>query len=97
MAYYDLGKVEQEMKISIGSGATLSNTTNDGTRNLVDIITVDDLGITNAAYGVNNNNAEIQVSTGTSSWFTSDNYDDNKYNITTENGNYVLRRIDEDE
>lgn len=56
VAIYDLGKVEQEMKVNISSDATL--TTNSTTRNPFDIVTFSDLGVTNPAYGIYSGDVE---------------------------------------
>lgn len=56
VAIYDLGKVEQEMKVNISSDATL--TTNSTTRNAFDVVTFSDLGVTNPAYGIYSGDVE---------------------------------------
>ena len=69
VAIYDLGKVEQEMNVTISGEAKLS--TNGTSRGAYDVLSLTDIGVTNPApgFGVNSGNVNTAITGGL---FTSD-------------------------
>ncbi len=64
VAIYDLGKVEQEMNVTISGEAKLS--TNGTSRGAYDVLSLTDIGVTNPAtgFGVNSGNVNTAISSG---------------------------------
>lgn len=93
LAIYDLGKVSQNMSVSISGNAKL--VTNSKSRNAYDVLTLSDIGVTNPKAGFNNSNYVGKVSTditgGTYSSI-SDKYIASGYDKKLVNGNYVVSK-----
>lgn len=71
IAIYDIGKVEQESKVTISGNAKLSTTTSG--RNAYDVLSLPQVGVTNPASGCNNPDFVGEVATAISGgYFTSD-------------------------
>ncbi|MCD7774726.1 MAG: hypothetical protein LUH40_03985 [Clostridiales bacterium] len=71
VAIYDLGKVEQEASVEI-TGGTL--TTNAADRSAYQVVTLEDLGVENSAYGANSGAVETAISGGTFSTEIAEEY-----------------------
>ncbi|MCD7827756.1 MAG: carbohydrate-binding domain-containing protein [Clostridiales bacterium] len=71
VAIYDLGKVEQEASVEI-TGGTL--TTNTADRSAYQVVTLEDLGVDNSAYGVYSDAVETAISGGTFSTEIAEEY-----------------------
>lgn len=99
VAIYDFGKVKQDMKISITGGKFTTASTK---RNAYDVLTLEDIGVSNpkAGYGVVNNLVTTSITGGSFSTdvskFVADKYTVNKTNNTyTVVENKVLETTDE--
>ena len=99
VAVYDFGKVKQDMKISITGGKFTTASTK---RNAYDVLTLEDIGVSNPkeGYGVVNNLVTTSITGGSFSTdvskFVADKYTVNKTNNTyTVVENKVLETTDE--
>ena len=99
VAVYDFGKVKQDMKISITGGKFTTASTK---RNAYDVLTLEDIGVSNpkAGYGVVNNLVTTSITGGSFNTdvtkFVGDKYTVNKTNNTyTVVENKVLETTDE--
>lgn len=95
LAIYDLGKVSQNMSISISGNAKLI--TNSNNRSAYDVLSLSDIGVTNPKDGFNNSNYVGKVNTSiTGGVYSSidDKYIASGYDKKLVNGNYVISKKD---
>lgn len=93
LAIYDLGKISQKMSVSISGKAKL--VTNSKTRTSYDVLTLNDIGVTNPKTGFNNSSYVGKVNTSITGGTYSninDKYIANGYDKTLVNGNYVVAK-----
>lgn len=97
IAIYDIGKVEQESKVTISGNAKLSTTTSG--RNAYDVLSLPQVGVTNPASGCNNPDFVGVVATAISGgYFTSDPSDylaENYYAVASDKDGYAYMVTDE--
>lgn len=97
IAIYDIGKVEQESKVTISGNAKLSTTTSG--RNAYDVLSLPQVGVTNPASGCNNPDFVGEVATAISGgYFTSDPSDylaENYYAVASDKDGYAYMVTDE--
>lgn len=97
IAIYDIGKVEQESKVTISGNAKLSTTTSG--RNAYDVLSLPQVGVTNPASGCNNPDFVGKVATAISGgYFTSDPSDylaGNYYAVASDKDGYAYMVTDE--
>lgn len=97
IAIYDIGKVEQESKVTISGNAKLSTTTSG--RNAYDVLSLPQVGVTNPASGCNNPDFVGEVATAISGgYFTSDPSDylaGNYYAVASDKDGYAYMVTDQ--
>ena len=97
IAIYDIGKVEQESKVTISGNAKLSTTTSG--RNAYDVLSLPQVGVTNPASGCNNPAFVGEVATAISGgYFTSDPSDylaGNYYAVASDKDGYAYMVTDQ--
>ena len=97
IAIYDIGKVEQESKVTISGNAKLSTTTSG--RNAYDVLSLPQVGVTNPASGCNNPDFVGDVATAISGgYFTSDPSDylaGNYYAVASDKDGYAYMVTDQ--
>lgn len=97
IAIYDIGKVEQESKVTISGNAKLSTTTSG--RNAYDVLSLPQVGVTNPASGCNNPDFVGGVATAISGgYFTSDPSDylaGNYYAVASDKDGYAYMVTDQ--
>lgn len=97
IAIYDIGKVEQESKVTISGNAKLSTTTSG--RNAYDVLSLPQVGVTNPASGCNNPDFVGVVATAISGgYFTSDPSDylaGNYYAVASDKDGYAYMVTDQ--
>lgn len=97
IAIYDIGKVEQESKVTISGNAKLSTTTSG--RNAYDVLSLPQVGVTNPASGCNNPDFVGKVATAISGgYFTSDPSDylaGNYYAVASDKDGYAYMVTDQ--
>lgn len=97
IAIYDIGKVEQESKVTISGNAKLSTTTSG--RNAYDVLSLPQVGVTNPASGCNNPDFVGEVATAISGgYFTSDPSEylaENHYAVASDQDGYSYMVTDQ--
>ncbi len=97
IAIYDIGKVEQESKVTISGNAKLSTTTSG--RNAYDVLSLPQVGVTNPASGCNNPDFVGEVATAISGgYFTSDPSDylaEKYYAVASDKDGYAYMVTDQ--
>ena len=97
IAIYDIGKVEQESKVTISGNAKLSTTTSG--RNAYDVLSLPQVGVTNPASGCNNLDFVGEVATAISGgYFTSDPSDylaEKYYAVASDKDGYAYMVTDQ--
>ena len=92
IAIYDLGKVAQEENISISGDAKLTSTSTS--RKSYQVLSLDNIGVTDSAYGANSGNVNSTITGGSFSADPADYLSEDYQSVAGEDGLYTVSMKD---